>query len=123
MTTTEIVKQQAEVQRRWRRPEYSVREEEAEYVVEVMVPGVARDGVTVELEKDLLSVTALRNRQEQAKEWKVLYRERVDADFQLKLRLNLPLEEDGIRAVVENGVLTLHLPKRKEALPRRIEIG
>lgn len=123
-TMTETVSRDAEVQqRRWRRPEYSVREEQSRYVVEVLIPGVARDGVDIEIEKDLLSVTAIRNRQPEAEGWKVLHRERMDADFQLKLRLNLQIEESEISAKVENGVLALSLPKKKEAQPRRIEIA
>lgn len=111
----------AQAARRWRRPRYAVREEAEHFTVTVEVPGVSRDGVDISLEQDLLTVTG-RVAQHTGEGWKTLHREIPPADFSLSLRLNVPVAEDRIGASLEDGVLTLNLPKADEVKPRRIAI-
>ena len=85
------------------------------------VPGVARDGVEVTLEKDVLKVVA----QVDFSNYEGLepiYTEYEVGHFQRSFSLSSKIDQGGISARVENGVLHLHLPKTREAAPRRISV-
>ena len=85
------------------------------------VPGVARDGVEVTLEKDVLKVVA----QVDFSNYEGLepiYSEYEVGHFQRSFSLSSKIDQGGISARVENGVLRLHLPKTREAAPRRISV-
>lgn len=85
------------------------------------VPGVARDGVEVTLEKDVLKVVA----QVDFSNYdglEPIYSEYEVGHFQRRFSLSSKIDQSGISARVENGVLHLHLPKTREAAPRRISV-
>ena len=85
------------------------------------VPGVARDGVEVTLEKDVLKVVA----QVDSSNYEGLepiYTEYEVGHFQRSFSLSSTIDQGGISARVESGVLHLHLPKTREAAPRRISV-
>ena len=85
------------------------------------VPGVARDGVEVTLEKDILKVTA----QVDFANYEGLepiYTEYEVGHFQRSFSLSSKIDQGAISARVENGVLHLHLPKTREAASRRISV-
>ena len=85
------------------------------------VPGVAKDGVEVTLEKDVLKVAG----QVDFSNYEGLepiYTEYEVGHFQRSFSLSNKIDQGGISARVENGVLHLDLPKTREATPRRISV-
>ena len=85
------------------------------------VPGVARDGVGVTLDKDVLKVVA----QVDFSNYEGLepiYSEYEVGHFQRSFSLSSKIDQGAISARVDNGVLHLHLPKTREAAPRRISV-
>lgn len=105
-----------------RRPAYNIDENEHSYNVEVFIPGVSKAGVSVSLEDETLTIHATRNHDRTPDSWKPLRREIADADYRLQLEVNVPVDRDSISAQVEDGVLSLVLPKAEEAKPRQIAI-
>ncbi len=126
MSTTELTKQesvrprQAEA-RRWRRPRYDVAENNEAFVVTVSLPGVDRAGVDISLDNETLSVTGTR-KAAIPEGWQPLRRELPEGDYLLNLRLNVRIEESKIAAKVEDGILSLTLPKADEIKPRKIKV-
>ncbi|MEL6148978.1 MAG: Hsp20/alpha crystallin family protein, partial [Chloroflexota bacterium] len=53
---------------------------------------------------------------------RVLVRERRYGSFSRSVRMAMPIDADSIVASYENGVLTLDVPKRADAQPRRIPV-
>jgi HSP20 family protein len=104
-----------------RKPLYNVTGNVDAYAVRVLMPGVAKEGVSVNFEDSVLTVNGKRTLQVPA-EWKSLHSEISTADFQLRLRLNAPVDEEKMSASMEDGVLTLHLPVKETAKPRRIQV-
>jgi HSP20 family protein len=104
-----------------RKPLYNVTGNVDAYAVRVLMPGVAKDGVSVDFEDNVLTVHGKRSLQIPA-EWKGLHSEIPTADFQLRLRLNAPVDEEKMTASMQDGVLTLHLPVKETAKPRRIQV-
>ena len=106
----------------WQRPHYDVSESSDAFSVRVSLPGVNKEGVDISLEDDTLTVTGTRN-QHVPEAWRPLRREIKQGDYRLSLRLNVPVNEDNIKAQVVDGVLDLSLPKADEVKLRKIQIS
>ncbi len=105
----------------YRRPAYQVHNLEGAYEVHVHVPGCNKNGIDIHQEKDTLTIQATRENVTNG-DWKLLHREFRDADFQLKLNLNVNIAADSISAKTEEGILKIHLPIAEEAKPRQISV-
>ena len=102
-------------------PGTDIHESDGALDIAMEVPGVARDGVEVTLEKDVLKVVA----QVDFSNYEGLepiYTEYEVGHFQRSFSLSSKIDQGAISARVENGVLHLHLPKTREATPRRISV-
>ncbi len=106
----------------WRRPRYDVLENDDAFEVKVSLPGVKRDGVSVSVEGDTLSITAIRTHIP-ADGWRPLRRELPEGDYRLNLRLNVAIRAGNIRARIDSGILELTLPKADECKARKIKIN
>jgi HSP20 family protein len=104
------------------KPQYTVKEGEDAFELGVVMPGVAKGDVNVAVEDDVLTVAGARDRS-LPKGWTPLYNELPRSDYKLELRLNVDIEEDGISAKLEDGILSLRLPLSEAAKPRTIEVS
>jgi HSP20 family protein len=95
----------------FRRPIYDCREQGDAVTVVVYVPGVDASGVDIEARGADLTVTA-RKTQFVRVNWTALQLERVQRDYQLRLRLGLGFDYAAMQAEIDDGVLTVTLPKR-----------
>ena len=78
------------------------------------VPGVAKDGVEVTLEKDVLKVAGQVDFSNY-EDLEPIYTEYEVGHFQRSFSLSNKIDQGAISARVENGVLHLDLPKTREA--------
>ncbi len=86
------------------------------------MPGVDRNNVSVALENDVLRVDGqIDFSKYQAME--PVYTEYIVGHYARSFTLSGKIDRDGITAQLDDGVLTLTLPKAKEAMPRKITIG
>lgn len=108
-------------EQRYLKPSYDVSFDDHTYTVEVILPGVAKEGVEVAIEEDFLTITGHRQPILNPA-WKALHQEIPQADYRLKLQLNVFINADQIKAVTENGILTVTLPVAEEAKPRQIAV-
>jgi HSP20 family protein len=104
------------------KPRFVVHSDKENYSVQIDLPGVAKDGVSINLDSNVLSVSAKRKPSVNPG-WKTLHRELSDLDFLLRLKLNVPVDESKLTAKLDNGVLTVGLPVKEAAKPRRIEVN
>jgi HSP20 family protein len=102
-------------------PRYNVRETDEAFVLTAYVPGVDRSNVETSLDKDTLSVSARRTWTPPT-DWTPVRRETPVADFHFELEIDHRVNRDAVRAELNQGVLTLTLPKAEAVKPRRIEI-
>ena len=103
-------------------PPANVWETEDALAVAMEVPGVARDAVAIELKDDVLRVEA---RVDPAKYegLQPVYTEYGVGHWARAFALPDRVDRERIEARLEDGVLTLTLPKAAEARPRRIAVG
>jgi HSP20 family protein len=102
-------------------PPTNVYEAKEAFIVKAEVPGLAEKDVSVSVEDDAL---VLRGERKSAvpEGYKVHLRERDSVAFTRKLALPARVDVDGVTAAINDGVLTVTLPKAKEALPRQITV-
>ncbi|WP_418983409.1 Hsp20/alpha crystallin family protein [Alistipes sp.] len=111
-------------------PAVNIIEDEQEYKVEVAAPGMTREDFKVHINEDnelIISVEKKSEEKEEDKKHKGTYLRREFSYTQFQQSLLLPdnIERDQIEARVENGVMTIDIPKRKveeTAASRQIEV-
>jgi HSP20 family protein len=107
--------------RAWR-PAAAISETETAYVVELEVPGVKGEDVTIEVEDGRLAVTGeFKTTTEDGA--KLHARSRRTGRFEYRARLPRGVDADAIGAELADGVLTITVTKPETAQPRRIEIA
>lgn len=103
-------------------PRMTVLEFDDRYEVEMDVPGVSAEAVSLEMEDGVLKVVGKRPTPEVEANVKVIADERSRADFSRSVQLEKDIETEQIEAELNAGVLRIRLPKRTEAQSRKIEI-
>ena len=101
-----------------------IRDAGDKYIVEAELPGFKKEDIEISVENDVLTVTASHSENtEEKKEGKYVRRERRYGSYSRSFDVT-EVECDNITAALENGVLTLELPKKAEktATARKIEL-
>ena len=83
------------------------------------LPGVAKKDLQIDIDQGLLTVQANAKSQLSAEP---IQREFLHGNYYRQFQLPDEIDAEKIAAEMENGVLTLQLPKSEAAMPRRIEI-
>ncbi len=99
-----------------------LRESEAQYLMEVELPGLAEKDIEVKLENNLLTVSSRKEEKTEEKKNGYLLRERRAAHFSRSFVLPEDVEREKIAAEFKNGILTLTFPKVPAAQPKTIEV-
>ena len=111
-----------EREREYIRPVVDIYQTREGYVLEAELPGVSKDGVSIQLEGNLLTVEGRRTAPA-LPESEFFYRESSAADFRRVFELDPAIDAGKISARMEQGILTLTLPKAEAAKPRKIAVA
>lgn len=86
------------------------------------VPGLAREELKIAVENNVLTIRG-EKKQETSREDETFYRtERSYGSFERSFSLPSHVDPDDVSANLENGVLTVRVPRREEAKAREIRI-
>lgn len=98
-------------------PAVNVKETPAAYQVDLSVPGFAEKDVSVEVDHNVLSISASREERKEDKDAKdrVLRREFATSSFSRSFTLPPNVDTEKVQAKLEHGVLALTLPKKDQA--------
>lgn len=101
-------------------PRTNLKENEKEYVVELLMPGIKKENISINLEKESLTITA---ESKQEKEEKYSFRE-FGSNYKRSFTLPEDVNTDSISASYADGILRVTLPKVEKApeISRQIEI-
>ena len=91
------------------------------YVLEAEMPGVTKEGLEITLEGAEITITG--HRPVVAATGDALLRERNPADFRRNFELDPVIDTSRIAAKINQGVLTLTLPKSARAKPQKIAVA
>ena len=101
-------------------PPVDIEEHDDAYVVEAELPGIDRKDVNIELVGNELTITG----EIKERESKGVLRRRTRKVGRFDFRVALPeqVDPDGIEAKLDEGVLTVRIPKAQQAQRRQVEI-
>lgn len=110
-------------------PAVNVKEDEKAYTMEIAVPGIKKEFCRVNINHDGDLELAIENKMEHKEENKkehYLRREFSYSNYQQAYTLPDDVDKEKIAAKVDNGVLTITMPKlekEEKAIQRQISIG
>ena len=89
--------------------------------VDIDLPGVTADSVDIDVERNVLTVTAQRSWERKEGD-QVYLAERHRGTFRRQVHLGDGLDAERIEARYNDGVLTLRIPVAEAAQPRKIQV-
>lgn len=115
-------KEESTLQAKFYKPETDILETEQELLVTMDMPGVAKDAVEIKVEKNTLQVEG-RIDLKRYETLKAQYAEYNLGHFSRSFQLSSEINQDRISAKMDQGVLTLTLPKAEQAKPKQIAVA
>jgi HSP20 family protein len=106
-------------------PLVNILEEKNKFIMELTVPGINREDIAIDVEKDQLVVKSKVEEQKESPEDNFTHKEFFYGNFTKKFHIPEMVDKDQIHARFENGILRIDLMKREEAVkkgPKHIEI-
>ncbi len=104
-------------------PRFDVIEKDDRYEARLEIPGVAKEDIDVQIDGTVVRVKAEAKAEDKAVEGeRVLHSSRTTRSWAGSFTLPAEVADDRAEAAYENGVLTLVLPKKEVAQPKRLAI-
>ncbi len=104
------------------KPLFDVEEAPDAWALTVQLPGVTKENLDFTVENERITIHARRTWQVPAG-WTTLYRESVEAPYQLALEHNNSVDVAKIAAELKDGILRVSLPKVESVKPRKVVIS
>jgi HSP20 family protein len=92
-------------------------------VVKLAVPGVMPDDLAISVTGESVSIRGEVKREQHEQKAQTYIDELYQGRFQRSFTLPFPVDADKATATVENGMLTLTLPKSEAVKPKRIPVS
>src|ERR1700730_14792123 len=102
-------------------PAATVLENADGYTLEVEMPGVSKENLEMWVEKNELTI--LGRRSMPPVEGTLIHRDSRVENFRRSFELDPSIDAGKIRAKIEQGVVTLTLPKAEQVKPRKIAVA
>jgi len=97
-------------------PAVNVRELENAFAIDVAVPGLKKEDFKIELEDGRLSISAELKNETEDKNDRYTRKEFSYQSFRRVFNIPETVDAEGIDANYENGILSINLPKKEEAV-------
>ena len=101
-------------------PEVNIFETKEGYIVEAEMPGVNKEGLEITVEGHELTIVGHRN--SEPVNGQPLFRERRLADYRRSFELDPAIDTAKVIAKIEQGIVTVTLPKSEKVKPRKITV-
>ena len=100
-----------------------VSEDENNVFVRASLPGFKKDEIDVQVHDGVISISGTHNEEHEEKTEKFYRKERRYGSVSRRLALPCATQEAEARAELNDGVLTVRVPKAENATPRKIAIN
>lgn len=106
-----------------RRPFIDIVETDKEVVATVDMPGLEKGDININLTEDKLEISAETKKEEEKKEKDYIYKERRSGSYYRSIPLPSHVDPDNTKAIYNNGVLQITMPKVdvKKRTPLKVE--
>ena len=103
-----------------KQPATNVYETEKDFRVEIMLPGFAKEEVQINYHKNLLTVKVDNEQKEEktSENYKYAHTEFAKFNFEKQFKIPNSVNIETVDAKFENGILTILLPKKEEAVEK-----
>ena len=104
-------------------PEVDLRETDKDYILSATVPGMGKDDISIDVTDDTITISGERKHEEDKPGEKYHIREQSYGSFSVSYTLPSEVKADDVKAVYNNGILEVTLPKAevKEAHKVKVE--
>ena len=102
-------------------PKVNIVETKDSFILEAEMPGVSKEGLEVRLEGNELTIVG--RRQTGVPGAEPVYRESSPRDFRREFVLDPSIDTSKLSATIEQGMLTVTLPKTEKVKPRKIQVA
>lgn len=99
-------------------PKVNIRETKDAYFVEMAVPGLKKSDFHISLENKLLSISSEIEENKEKQNDSFTRREFGYSSFRRSFTLPETVNENNIMAEYNHGILSIHLPKKEEAIQK-----
>ena len=96
-------------------PAVNINEDDNQYIIDVAAPGMVKKDFKLELNHNVLTISAEKEEEKEEKKRKFSRREFNYASFRRSFTMPNMVNEEGIKATYQNGVLSISIPKKEEA--------
>ncbi len=105
-------------------PAVNVRETAAGFHIEVAAPGMKKEDFSLNLDRNLLTISAEERSEQSEKDTEGKYTRREFSYRSFKRAFTLPeaADSDKVEATYKDGILTIAVPKKEEAKPKPIRV-
>jgi len=103
-------------------PSVDIYETEQNLVVKADLPDIKPEELDIRVENNILTIRGERQFEKKVNESNYLRVERAYGSFSRSFALANTVNSEAIQADYKNGVLTLTMPKREEAKPKKIKV-
>ena len=104
-------------------PAVDILETSGEILVKAELPGLERNDIALNLEKNVLTLKGERKFEKETKEENYHRIERSYGNFSRSFSIPATVDEDKISADYKDGVLKIVLPKKEQVKPKQIRIS
>ncbi|MFS8130439.1 MAG: Hsp20/alpha crystallin family protein [Candidatus Dojkabacteria bacterium] len=101
----------------------NIKELSDRYEVTAKVPGFKKDEINISFHENALVLEGKINEEMEKKDGEFIVQEYKEGSFKRMINLPGKVDMDKVDAKLNEGVLTLTLPKLPEVLPKKIEIS
>ncbi len=101
-----------------------ITEKDGSYILDAELPGFKKEDITIDIDKDCLTISAERKSEENEEDGNnFIRRERYYGSYSRSFNVK-GIDTDAITAAYADGILTLTMPKKTPEVPaaRRLEI-
>jgi HSP20 family protein len=119
-STPEVMEQNMST---WYTPLVDVAETGEAFLFQADLPGVRPQDLEVTFDRGQLVIQARVAMRQRAGEYRPLLREYGVGHYYRSFAIQTPIDADGIKAELKDGVLSLFVPKAVEARARRVQIS
>lgn len=95
-------------------------EKDGKYNIEIDIPGYDKDDISIEVDKDVLTVSASKEKEENDESKNYIRRERFYGTFSRSFNLGSDVDMDNIDAEFVKGMLKITIPKVEEKSSKKI---
>ncbi len=104
-------------------PVLDVHEDKDKFTVNLELPGLKREDISVHLEDGELVIAGERKSASVSDDTEIHRQERFYGKFTRSISLPATVKADAVKASYKDGILSVTLPKAEEAKPKQIDVS